>query len=75
VKELDEVDLRQRTLEGKLTTLAVGERASVLSTRRVDQDAVISMSLDVLLQVLRSLEGLATEVTLVRLERDMDANV
>jgi hypothetical protein len=75
VKELDEVDLRQRILEGKLTTLAVGERASVLSTRRVDQDAVISMSLDVLLQVLRSLEGLATEVTLVRLERDMDANV
>jgi hypothetical protein len=75
VKELDEVDLRQRTLEGKLTTLAVGERASVLSTRRVDQDAVISMSLDVLLQVLRSLEGRATEVTLVRLERDMDANV
>jgi hypothetical protein len=33
------------------------------------------MGLDVLLQILRSLEGLATEVALVRLERDMDANM
>lgn len=33
------------------------------------------MGLDMLLQVLRPLEGLATEVTLVRLERHMDANV
>ena len=61
--------------EEELTTLTVGKRASVLSARRVDQDAVISMGLDVLLQVLRSLECLATEVALVRLERDMDADM
>lgn len=31
--------------------------------------------LDVLLQVLRTLECLSTELTLVRFERDMDSNV
>jgi hypothetical protein len=33
------------------------------------------MSLNVLLQILRTLESLATEVALVRLERYMDSNV
>lgn len=33
------------------------------------------MSLDVLFQILRSLEGLATEVALVRLERNVHSNV
>lgn len=33
------------------------------------------MSLDVLLEILRTLEGLATEIALVRLQRDVDANV
>lgn len=33
------------------------------------------MGLDVLLQVLRALEGLATEITLVRLERHMHADM
>ena len=33
------------------------------------------MSLDVLLQVLRALEGLAAKVALVRLERDVHADV
>lgn len=36
---------------------------------------VVGMSLDVLLQVLGPLEGLATKFTLVRLQRDVDANV
>jgi hypothetical protein len=36
---------------------------------------VIGMGLDVLLQVLRALEGLATEVALVWLQGDMDANM
>jgi hypothetical protein len=36
---------------------------------------VIGMGLDVLLQVLRALEGLATEVALVRLQGDMDTNM
>jgi hypothetical protein len=33
------------------------------------------VSLDVLLQVLRALEGFATEVTLVRLQRNVNADV
>lgn len=33
------------------------------------------MRLDVLLQVLRTLEGLAAEIALVRLERDVHTNV
>ena len=33
------------------------------------------MGLDMFLQILRTLEGLATEITLVRLERHMYANV
>jgi hypothetical protein len=36
---------------------------------------VIGMGLDVLLQILRALECLATEVALVWLQGDMDANV
>jgi hypothetical protein len=33
------------------------------------------MSFDVLLEILRTLERFATEIALVRLERDVDANV
>lgn len=33
------------------------------------------MGLDVFLQVLRTLEGLATKVTLVRLQRDVDPDM
>jgi hypothetical protein len=33
------------------------------------------MRLDMLLQILRSLESLAAEIAFVRLQRDMDANV
>lgn len=33
------------------------------------------MSLDMLLQILRTLESLAAKVTLVRLERDMNSDV
>ena len=39
------------------------------------QDAVIRVGLDVLLQILRSLEGLPAEVALVWLEWDIDADV
>jgi hypothetical protein len=58
-----------------LVTIA---RASVLAHVRVGRakkDRVIGVSLDVLLEILRSLECLATEVALVRLEWDMDADV
>lgn len=36
---------------------------------------VISMSLDMLLQILWTLKGLATEIALMRLERHMHTNV
>jgi len=43
--------------------------------RRAHEDRVIGMSLDMFLQVLRSLEGFAAKVTFVRLERNVHANV
>lgn len=39
------------------------------------QDGVVGMSLYMLLQILRALEGLATEVTFVWLEGNMDTNM
>lgn len=42
---------------------------------RAKQDRIIRMSLDVLLQILWALEGLAAEVTLVWLQRNMHANM
>ena len=57
-------------------SIAAGITALVVARlRRVHEYAVVGMSLDVLLQVLRSLESLAAEVAFVRLERDMYANV
>jgi hypothetical protein len=58
--------------------LVVVARRSVLTHVRVGgtkKDRVISVSLDVLLQILRSLERLATKVALMRLEGDVDADV
>lgn len=40
-----------------------------------DQDAVVGMGLNVLLQILRTLEGLSAEVTLVWLEGNVNADV
>lgn len=42
---------------------------------RPDQDAVVGVGLDVLLEVLRALEGLSTEVALVGLQRNVNTNV
>lgn len=50
-------------------------RVLVLWCRTADEDRVVGVSLDVLLQILRSLERLPAKVTLVRLERDMDTDV
>ncbi len=54
-------------------TLGLGPvvEAAVLAGK----DRVVGVGLDVLLQVLRALEGLATELALVRLEGDMDTDV
>jgi hypothetical protein len=43
--------------------------------RRVHQDAVVGVRLDVLLQVLGTLEGFATEVALVRLQGNVNSDV
>lgn len=42
---------------------------------RPDQDAVVGMGLDMLLEILRTLEGLSTEVTLVWLQGNVNTNV
>lgn len=47
----------------------------VLWRGTADKDRVVGMGLDMLLQVLRTLEGLAAKVALMRLERDMNADV
>lgn len=41
----------------------------------LSEGGVVGMSLDVLLQVLRSLEGLATKIASVWLQRYMDTDV
>ena len=47
----------------------------IVGTGPAHEDRVVGMGFDVLLQILRTLEGLATEVTFVRLQRDMDTDV
>jgi hypothetical protein len=43
--------------------------------RRTQQDRIVGMSLDMLLQVLWTLESFSAEVTFVRLERHVDADM
>lgn len=56
---------------------AVGAHTLVLILWRgaADEDRVIGMGLDMLFEILGPLEGLATEVTFVRLQRNMDTDV
>lgn len=57
---------------------SLGALRSIVETLvlpRAREDRVIGVGLDVLLQILRALEALATELTLVRLERHMDSDV
>jgi hypothetical protein len=42
---------------------------------RAKQNRVVSVSFHVLLEILRTLESLAAEVALMRLQRDVNANV
>lgn len=48
---------------------------AVLTAGRRAQDAVVGMCFHMLLQVLRTFERLATEIALVRLQWNVDANV
>ena len=58
-----------RLVVGKRPTLRPG------AIGRLQENGLVGVGLDVLLQVLGPLEGLAAEVALVRLERDVDADV
>lgn len=70
---------------GSMTIVSVGSFASLSVSRalpmmtmlfgRSKENRVISVSLDMLLQILRTLEGLPTEVTFVRLQRNVDSDV
>jgi hypothetical protein len=57
--------------------VAVARRSVLTHVRvgRAKEHRVIGMSLDVLLEILRSLESLATEVALMRLEGNVDADM
>jgi len=43
--------------------------------RRVEKNGVIRVGLDVFLKILRTFEGLLAKLALVRLQRDVDADV
>jgi hypothetical protein len=58
--------------------LVIVARGSVLAHVRVrgaEEHRVIGVGLDVLLEILRSLESLSTEVALMRLEGNVDADM
>jgi hypothetical protein len=55
--------------------LSVARVLTTVLLRGSKENRVVGMSLDVLLQVLRTLEGLSAEITFVRLERDVDSDV
>lgn len=58
------------------STLLLRCALSIIWTRRPGiEDRVIGMGLDMFLEILWALEGLATELALVRLEWNMNSNV
>jgi hypothetical protein len=57
------------------TSRTTGARVATLVGSRLITSRVLSMSLDVLLEILRTLEGLLAGVALVRLEWNMDTDV
>jgi hypothetical protein len=61
----------------QLSSLRVPNTATAASSRLwgSQEDGIIGVGLDVLLEILRSLEGFAAKVALVGLERDVHANV
>jgi len=65
---------------GAMVVTALGQTTLWCSRRaiwfwRAHDDAIICMCLDMFLQILGSLERLAAEFTLVRLQWDVDSNV
>lgn len=80
----NQVSLRVRGRVRRILTLPVLCTETTIATvgarccarlRGVHQDTVVSVSLHMLLQILRAFEGLAAEVALVRLQGHMDADV
>lgn len=70
-----QIDGKKRLTFSRTSRVAAGSVLSTIGLGRAQQYRVVSVSLDVLLQVLRTLECLATEVALVRLERDVNTDV
>lgn len=67
---------KQRWDNCTFSRTAVGwVHTAMLILGRPDQDAVVGVGLDVLLEILRTLEGLSAEVALVWLQGDVDTNV
>jgi hypothetical protein len=58
-----------------LVAVARGSVLTHVRVGRAKEDRVIGVGLDVLLEILRSLESLATEVALMRLEGNVDADM
>jgi len=58
-----------------MSAVGGGVHAVALVGRGSDEDRVVGMGLDVLLEILRTLEGLAAEVAFVGLERHVDSDV
>ena len=64
-----------RTFRGR-GAVAAGVHGAILVMRSsADENGVVGMSLDVLLQVLGALERFAAEVALMRLQRNVNADV
>ena len=60
---------------GSLGAVGSVVKTAVVLLARAREDGVVGVRLDVLLQVLGALEALAAELTLVRLQRDVDPDV
>ena len=58
-----------------LVASAIGSLTATVWLRRAQKDRVVSVGLDVLLKILRTLEGLAAEVALVWLQWHVNADV
>jgi len=63
------------SFSARMSAVCGGVHAVALVGRGSDENRVVGMSLDMLLEILRTLEGLAAEVALMGLQRHMDSNV
>lgn len=70
-----EVGVVRAMIVAALCQASLGSSRGAVGLRGAHDDRVISMGFDMFLEILRPLEGFATELALVRLQRNVDANV